>query len=176
MWDGDETLDMLHMMEGRGGSFDIMTARARATADMQFGKGAADVLLNGNVELVTSKKTGKLRNVMVDGEHILSMRAHDGMYTLKLAGARRLHGVWEVPRMRVVVNEDAAPFAREGKSQFAQFILDADDDIRPGDEVLVTDAADVLLGVGRALLNRREMLSFQKGMAVKMREGIPLEE
>jgi 7-cyano-7-deazaguanine tRNA-ribosyltransferase len=176
MYDGDETLDMLRMMEGRGGTFDIMMARARATADMQFGKGAADVLLDGSVELVASKKTGKLRNVLVDDEHVLSMRAQDGMYTLKSAGARRLHSAWDSPRLRVIVDEDAVPYARDGKSQFAQFIVDADDDIRPGDEVLVVDQADHLLAVGRALLNRREMLSFQKGVAVKVRKGIAADD
>lgn len=171
MWDGEETLDMLRMMEGRGGAFDILMARVRATADMQFGKGAADVLLDGTVELVTSKRTGKLRNVLVDGEHVLSMRAHDGMYTLKLAGARRLHSAWASPALRVIVDEDAAPYAREGKSQFAQFIVDADDVLRPGDEVLLVDRQDELLAVGRTFMNRREMLSFRKGMAVKVREG-----
>lgn len=172
MYDGQETIDMLRMMEGRGGSFDIMKARARATADMQFGAGAADVLLEGDVELVTSKKTGKLRNVLVDGEHVLSMRAKDGMYTLKLPGARRLHAAWDNPRLRVVVNEDAAPFAREGRSQFAQFVVEADPELRPGDEVLVVDEADSLLAVGRTHMNRREMLSFAKGVAVKVREGL----
>ncbi len=171
MYDGEETLDMLRMMEGKGGSFDLMMARARATADMQFGPGAADVLLDGRVELVTSKRTGKLRNVMVDGEHVLSMRAHDGMYTLKLPGAMRLHAAWESPRLRVVVNEDAAPFAREGRSQFAQFVVEADPELRPGDEVLVVDGGDSLLAVGRTLMNRRELLSFGKGMALKVREG-----
>jgi 7-cyano-7-deazaguanine tRNA-ribosyltransferase len=172
MYDGDETLDMLKMMEGTGGTLDIMAARARATADMQFGKGAADVLLDGPVELVTSKKTGKLRNVIVSGEHVLSMRAHDGMYTLKLAGARRLHSAWGSPRLRVVVDQDAVPFARDGKSVFAQFVLDADEELRPGDEALVVDETDDLLAVGRVLLNRREMLSFKKGRAAKVRQGV----
>jgi 7-cyano-7-deazaguanine tRNA-ribosyltransferase len=172
MYDGEETIEMLRMMEGRGGAFDIMTARARATADMQFGRGAADVLLDGTVELVTSKRTGKLRNIVVDGEHVLSMRAQDGMYTLKVPGARRLHAAWSAPRLRVVVDADAAPYARDGKSVFAQFVVDADEDLRPGDEVLVVDEEDGLLAVGRAHLNRREMLSFEKGMAAKVREGI----
>lgn len=172
MWDGEETLNMLRMMEGKGGTFDIMAARARATADMQFGAGAADVLLDGTVEYVTSKRTGKLRNVLVEGEHVLSMRAQDGMYTLKSAGARKLHSAWGSPRSRVIVDEDAAPYARDGRSVFAQFVVEADADIRPGDEVLVVDQADELLAVGRALLNRSEMLSFQKGVAVKVRKGL----
>lgn len=171
MWDGDETLGMLRQMEGVGGSFDILTERARATADMQFGAGAADVLLDGHLELVTSRRTGKLRNVVVDGDHVLSMRARDGMYTLKMAGARRLHAAWDSPGLRVVVDGDAAPFAREGRSQFAKFVLEADPELRPGDEVLVVDGADELLAVGRTLMNRREMLSFERGMAVKVRES-----
>ncbi|UCC94124.1 MAG: tRNA guanosine(15) transglycosylase TgtA [Thermoplasmata archaeon] len=176
MYDGEETLDMLRMMEGAGGTFDIMMARARATADMQFGKGAADVLMDGSVELVTSKRTGKLRNVLVDGDHVLSMRAQDGLYTLKTAGARRLHGAWESPRLRVVVNEDAAPFAREGRSQFAQFVVEADPELRPGDEVLVVDEADSLLAVGRTHMNRKELLSFRRGVAVKVRVGAGVKE
>jgi 7-cyano-7-deazaguanine tRNA-ribosyltransferase len=143
---------------------------------MQFGKGAADVLMDGTVELVTSKRTGKLRNVIVDGEHVLSMRAHDGMYTLKVAGARKLHAAWASPRLRVIVDEDAAPYARDGKSVFTQFVVDADDGLRPGDEVLVVDQADQLLAVGRTMLNRRDMLSFEKGMAAKVRQGTESED
>jgi len=145
--------------------------RARAVADMQFGEGAADVLVRGKVELVTSPKTGKIRNVLSDGEHVLSMRAHDGMFTLKLAGARRLHAAWKAPRMRVAVNEDAVPFVKDGKSAFARFVAEMDEELRPGDECLVVGPGDELLGVGQTHMNRREALSFKKGAAAKVREG-----
>ena len=77
-----------------------------------------------------------------------SMRAHDGMFTLKPAGARRLHAAWKAPRMRVVVNEDAVPFVSVGKSAFAKFVTDMDPELRPGDECLVVGPGDELLGVG----------------------------
>ncbi len=170
MWDGDETLEVVKGMAPPGGAWDLERLRARAVADMQFGPGAADALLDGEVELVTSRRTGKLRNVIVDGQHVLSMRAHDGMFTLKAPGARRLHGAWEAPRLRVVVDEEAVAFVREGRSVFAQFVTEADEALRPGDEVLVVGPGDELLAMGRTLLNRREMLSFQRGVAVRIRE------
>ncbi len=173
MWDGDETLEMLRVMgAGGGGPVDLDTMRVRAVADMQFGAGAADVLVTGKVELVKSRKTGKVRNVLSDGEHVLSMRARDGMYTLKLAGARRLHSAWEAPRMRVSVAEDAVPFVSEGKNTFAKFVVEVDPELRPGDECLVVGPDDGLLAVGRVLLNRREALSFNKGLAARVRAGI----
>ena len=172
MWDGEPTLEMLKVMSESAGPLDIDGLRARAVADMQFGECAADVLVAGKVELVTSRKTGKIRNVISDGEHVLSMRAHDGMYTLKLAGARRLHAVWKAPRARVVMKEDAVPFVKEGKNAFAKFVADMDGELRPGDECLVVGPGDELLGVGRALMNRREALSFRRGVAARMREGV----
>jgi archaeosine-15-forming tRNA-guanine transglycosylase len=36
----------------------------------------------------------------------------------------------------------------------------------------VVDEQDVLVAVGQVMLNAEEMADFQKGMAVKVREGI----
>ncbi len=88
-WDGESTLGMLTMMCGTGSKFNIDLARVRAVSDYQFGKGASDHLLNGKVELKLSESTGKIRNVIVDGEHILSMRANDGFFSLRPSGAER---------------------------------------------------------------------------------------
>src|SRR5207245_6921368 len=101
---------------GPGGrTVDWSTLRIRATADFQFGRGAADALLTGTVSYVVSKNTGKIRNVHVNGEHVLSLRAEDGLFTLKAAGARRLSQAFPAPKLRIVVEEDAVPFHREGK-------------------------------------------------------------
>jgi 7-cyano-7-deazaguanine tRNA-ribosyltransferase len=95
------------------------------------------------------------------------------LFTLKLDGSRRLHQSLKYPLLRVVVLGDAVPFVREGKSVFAKFVKDCDPGLRPLDECLIVDENDVLLAVGRVLLNRDEMLSFRYGMAVKTRESIP---
>jgi len=171
-WDGMQTLDTLAMMCDRPPSFDLDLARVKAVADYQFGQGAGAALLNGRVTLKKSENTGKIRNVLVDGEHVLSMRANDGFFTLRPPGAERLRRAFPSPRLRVVVKDDSVPFNREGKNVFCTFVQECDPDLRPMDEVLVVDGQDELVAIGRAVLTREEMLAFRSGIAVKVREGI----
>ena len=150
--------------------------RVKALADFQFGKGAAKALFgDAPVEIRKSRATGKIRTVFSNGEHVLSMRAEDGFFTLKIAGAKRLAAVFRPPALRVVVNRDSAEFNRQGKNVFARFIVECDAGVRPGDDVLVVDENDALVAVGKALMNGDEMRAFRSGIAVKVREGIEKE-
>lgn len=151
--------------------FDADKIRAKAVARYQFGIEAADALFREPVELVTSRKTGKIRNVISDGEHVLSMRAGDGMYTLRMEGAKRIVSAVPAPHMRVAVSDDAVPFVSEGKNVFCQFVLSCDPKIRPMEEVIVTDKDDKPIATGRAFLVESEMRQMRKGMAVKVRSG-----
>ena len=141
-------------------------------ADYQFGKGASQALFNGKIRIVKSKATGKIRNVYCNGRHIVSMRASDGFFTLKAAGAKALHAFFTPPKMRVVIAREAIPFIREGRNVFAKFVLDCDDELRPYDEALIVSEDDELIAVGQTIMNRQEMLSFERGVAVKTRESI----
>jgi 7-cyano-7-deazaguanine tRNA-ribosyltransferase len=167
-WQSDESLP--NNKTNMELNFDLR--RISAVVDMQFGYGASKALLHGSVTIVKSKRTGKIRNIFCDGEHVLSMRAEDGLFTLKLAGGRRLHETLKFPVIRVVVTDDAVSFIKQGKSVFAKFVSDCDPNLRPLDECIIVDENDVLLAVGRSLLNRDEMLSFHQGIAVKTRESI----
>ena len=151
---------------------EFIRRKIMAVADYQFGKGASQALFSGDLQVIRSKNTGKIRNVIVDGIHIASLRAQDGFFTLRIEGAKRLHAHFPYPRLRVVVTEDSAEFNRIGKNVFSKFVVDADNNIRPGDEVLIVNERDELLAVGKTLMNRVEMLHFNKGMCVKVREGI----
>lgn len=173
-WDGEATIDTLAMMCRNPPSFNMDIARVRAVADYQFGKGAADILLDGKVDIKKSETTGKIRNVLVGGEHILSMRANDGFFTLRPPGAVRLMKGFPAPHLRVVVKDDAVPFNREGKNVFCAFVEECDPELRPMDEVMVVDKNGALVALGRNLMVREEMLSFRTGVAVKVREGIKL--
>jgi len=173
LWEGPGSLEELARRAPGPRAVDWNALRVRATADLQFGRGAADALLAGDVRLVVSKNTGKVRNVVVDGEHVLSLRAEDGYFTLKAAGARRLRATFPAPRLRIVVDPDAVPFHREGKNVMAKFVRDADPGIRPGDEAIVVDPSDEVCAVAQAAMNRREMLAFRRGVAARVREGVP---
>lgn len=145
--------------------------RARTIADYQFGRGAGEALFPDNVEFQLSS-TKRIRQILLDNNRIATVRAKDGMLTLSIAGARRLHAFIGYPGHRVVVNSDAAPFAAMGKTAFARHVVSVDPDIRAGEEVLVVDENDKLLATGKTMLSAIEMLSFKKGIAVDVRNGI----
>jgi 7-cyano-7-deazaguanine tRNA-ribosyltransferase len=172
VWTDEHTLEDLQALARAENRFKIDPARIRAIADYQFGPGAAECLLTGNLEFVKSKNTGKIRNIISDGEHILSLRAGDGLFTLKKAGAVRLHNAFEKPRMRVSVDSEVAEFNRSGKNVFAKFVKTCDPELRPGDEVLITDEEDSLVAIGRLILTCSEMDVFNTGIAVRVREGM----
>ncbi|WP_431063342.1 tRNA guanosine(15) transglycosylase TgtA [Methanobacterium sp.] len=145
--------------------------KIRYIADYQFGEGAGVALFEGNVKIIKSRKTGKIRHVYDGEELIATLRASDGIFVLSMPGAKRLHQFFEYPKNRVVVNSDAEPFAREGKSIFAKFVIDIDINIKANEEVLIVNENDDLLAYGKAILNANEIKDFNTGQAVKTRKG-----
>jgi 7-cyano-7-deazaguanine tRNA-ribosyltransferase len=171
IWTGDETLENLNLLAKAKNKFDLDSAKINAIANYQFGPGAAKVLFKGKLDFVKSKNTGKIRNVLSDDEHILSLRARDGLFTLKRLGAVRLHKGLKKPRLRVVVDSESAEFNRTGKNVFSKFVKSCDHSLHPGDEVLITDESDALVAIGRLVLNWYELQSFKTGIGVRVREG-----
>ena len=145
--------------------------RVRIIADYQFGRGAGEAIFPDNVEFQMSS-TGRVRQILLEGKRIATVRAQDGVLTLGIAGATKLHGLLKFPQNRVVVNSDAAPFVAKGKNAFARHVMEADPDIRAGEEVMVVDENDSLLATGKAVLCALEMTAFKKGVAVEIRNGI----
>jgi 7-cyano-7-deazaguanine tRNA-ribosyltransferase len=166
-------IDIRHFGDVEPGEieYDADLLRAKAVARYQFGIEAADELLKGNVELVVSRKTGKIRNVISDGEHVLSMRASDGLYTLRPEGAKRLLKVIPSPKMRAIVMDDAVPYVSNGRNVFCQFVIDMAEELRPMEETIVVDKDDNFLATGRAQLIKSEVKSLKKGIAVRVRSG-----
>ena len=115
-----------------------------------------------------SPKTHKIREISKKGKAFATFRASDFKILLH-EGARALLEKTSGMQFRVKVKNEASDFIREGKSVFAKFVLDADSEIIPGQEVLVIDENEELLASGEALLNKKEMLNFNKGVAVKTR-------
>jgi len=147
-----------------------MLARVRVIADYQFGGGAGAGLFPDGCEFRLSQ-TGRVRQVLLGGERLATVRASDGRLTLSFLGAGRLRDVLPRPSYRVTVDPSVAEFIAKGKTVFAKHVLTADPGIRAGDEVLVILESDELLATGAALLSGAEMLSFNYGPAVKVRQG-----
>ncbi len=145
--------------------------KLKAIADYQFGWGAGEALLKGNINVEKSKKTGKIRHIYDGKTLIVNMRASDSYLVLSKEGAKRLHGACEYPKNRVVVNKDSEPFALDGKSVFSKFVVECDENIRANDEVLIVNEDDKLLAFGKSLLSAVEIEDFQTGQAIKTRKG-----
>lgn len=147
-----------------------MLTRARIIADYQFGKGAGSGLFPDGCEFLLSQ-TGRVRQILSEGVRIATLRARDGRLTLSFAGASRLRDAIPPPGYRVSIDPAVSEFIAQGKTAFAKHVLSADPGIRAGDEVLLVTGDDELLATGMALLSGAEMLSFNYGPAVKVRQG-----
>ena len=146
--------------------------RVHAIASYQFGSTAADALMDGDVELVTSRNTGRLRNVIVDGEHRLSLSARHGLFTLRAAGACVIHATCAAPQHRVVVHADSAEFNRQGRNAFCKFVLECDPELHCQDECLIVTESDELVAIGKLKAAPVEIALGQQGLAVKVREAV----
>jgi archaeosine synthase len=130
----------------------------RGIADFQFGEGAGDELFP---DLQTASRLPKLRADDADGTQLAQMVPEYGTLSLTLSGARR----WvesNVPVKRVEIDD----FVPHG-SVLAPGIVDADEAIRPGDEVVVEGPR--AFGIGRAETHGRAMVESTRGEAVDVR-------
>ncbi|MFW3146705.1 MAG: tRNA guanosine(15) transglycosylase TgtA [Thermoplasmatota archaeon] len=177
-WDGEEEWsDPVELISEN----ELSISKIHGIVDLQFGIGFSgspfsSIIINPErIRVVRSRRTGKIRNVMEEGGsgeiHLLSLRAEDGHFNLRMEAARRLHNASDPPYRRVVVEEGTEEFNARGFNVFCKFVVGADPGIRPGDEVLIVDQVDRLHAVGRAAVSARHMAEGRYGIAVKVREG-----
>jgi len=143
----------------------------RMIADYQFGPGAGNVLFPRSCKFLLSS-TGRVRQIIDRNKRIATMKADSGWFTLSIEGAKRLHSYFPYPKLRVVVVSEVSEFIAKGRSVFAKHVVDVDPNIRANDEVLVVSEEDVLLATGKAVLSAFEMLEMERGVAVKVRQGV----
>jgi len=132
----------------------------RAIADYMLGDGAGDDLFD---ELNTRSRYPKLQVRDDDEELLATMVPTYGALAFTLAGARR----WadsDAPTKTVEIDS----FVPQG-SVLAPGVVDADDDIRVGDEVVVEGPR--AFAVGRAEMHGAEMRSSTRGIAVDVRHS-----
>jgi len=132
---------------------DLRLLRYRAHADYYFGQGAGDLLLQGKIIV-------KGREIQDEQKRPLAATTPSGMIALSLAGAARLE-----PLGKYIVK--IGDFLPRG-SLLAPGVVDADEQIRPGDEVIVV--GEKAFGVGKAKMSGWEMKASRRGVAVEIRQ------
>ncbi len=125
---------------------------------------------------VDRSSTGRIRNVFTaDGRHVLSPRLRDGGISLTNEGAKDLHSLGEGPP-RLVLEKDAIPFVRDGRNVIHGFIEQVDDGLIPGLACLIVDSDGDLVAHGISKCTSNEIMQFNKGIAIRTRGGIKIQE
>ncbi len=152
--------DMKEVLALHGGRSTLLEETLRATADFQFGPGAGMLLVPEGTSV-----SGKLYRRVICRDHgtqLASYLAENGLLSLTLDGGCRLseHGSYWVRFDGEVL---------QGGSLFAVAVKDADEKIRPGDEVIILNKSNEVVAVGRSEMSGREMCDFTNGRAVSVR-------
>jgi predicted RNA-binding protein (TIGR00451 family) len=140
-------------------------------ADYQFGKEMGAKLFPDDVEILFSKRTGRIRYVYLKSKRLATLRPTDGLFSLSVTGAKRIAENAVSAKCFVTVQNDVSEFIADGGDVFAVHVVKANDEIRAKDEVVVIDEGGKVLAVGRAVLSGEEMKVFKIGVAVKVRRG-----
>jgi len=129
----------------------------RATVDYQFGRGAGDTLVAGDAAVRGPYPKFQL----FANKQLATLIPTYGTAALTVEGGLRLR---EHPYYKVKI-ADFVPHS----SVLAPGVVDADAQIRPGDEVIVE--GETFFGVGRALMSGWEMKECGRGVAVELRHS-----
>lgn len=133
----------------------------KAMADHQYGAGVGDLLFPPS----TLVKRRSMLDVTFDGKDQVAT-LHEGHITLSVYGAKQLaekHRCYDV-------TFDGESFS--GSAIYTPGIVAADEEIRPGDDVLVFSRSDKLLGIGRSYLSGTELVSSTFGLGVSVRKKV----
>jgi 7-cyano-7-deazaguanine tRNA-ribosyltransferase len=139
---------------------DFIRKKLSAMSLFQFG---ADAFENPKPQF---SRTGRMRFVEEGGKRTATIRAYDNFIIPSKELSRRL---FEKGAPAVIAKDDAVPFVKKGKSLFSKFVKDTRGEFHPQDEVAVCDSSFNFISCGTALLSRREMLEFSRGIAVDTR-------
>jgi uncharacterized protein with predicted RNA binding PUA domain len=128
---------------------------------------ARSLLPSPDVVSVVLSSTGRVRYVLVNGVRMLTLRPTDGFFTLSIEAGEIVRRASKPPRFRVVVK--GGEVTRVKGSILKPIVLDIDPHLRPGDEVIVVDELDNLVGVGKLKLPPVVVKSLEKGEVVRVR-------
>lgn len=145
--------------------------KLRSIADYQFGYGAGAALFPDEINVVYSKKTKRPRHIWEGKTLLANYRPNDALFTITIAGAKRIIAQKPDFDQYVVVIDEVLEFIEEGKNLFARHVKEVGEGVKPGQEVIILDTKGVVAAVGKSILSKNEMLSFKTGQAVKVRRG-----
>jgi len=146
--------------------------KLKAVMSYQWDCHAGNLIDSMSIQAVLSRSTGKIRYVKSEDDILFTMVPTTGLLTPTYKGGLALLKADISQDYIVTMDSEVAEFVADGKSALAKFVKKASMNLRAGEEVLVADEDHKLLGTGRALLNGKEMVEFDRGVAVIIRHSL----
>jgi uncharacterized protein with predicted RNA binding PUA domain len=137
--------------------------------DALFGNGVSKQLPK-NLEMIFSRKTGRIRTVSHNGKLLCTLRI-DGGLAISPYFAQILLKSKTFKENCLEVNQDAAPFVEVGRSVFCKHVTWC------GKRISISADTPVLfknrvIAVGKAILSSKMISDFDRGVAVKVRDSL----
>lgn len=139
------------------------------TLDALFGNGVSRYLPK-DIEIIFSKKTGRIRTVYHQ-ENLLCTLRIDGGLAITPYFAQLLLKSKKFKENCLEINDEAAPFVGEGRSVFCKHVTWCGKNVQISSETPVL-FQDKVIAVGKAVLSSNMILDFKRGVAVKIRDSL----
>jgi uncharacterized protein with predicted RNA binding PUA domain len=143
--------------------------KLRQTIDALFGQGVSRFLPK-DIEIIFSKKTGRIRTVHFHEKLLCTLRI-DGGLAITPYFAQLLLKSKKFKENCLEINKDAAPFVSEGRSVFCKHVIWCGKNIQIASDTPVMFQNKVI-AVGRAVLSSEMIVDFERGVAVKVRDSL----
>ena len=143
--------------------------KLKHTIDVLFGHGISKALPK-DIEIIISKKTGRIRNVNHNGSLLFTPRTDGGLAITRYCAKLFLKNK-KFRENCLEIDAESKPFVEQGRSVFCQHIVSCGRNVRIGSDVPVLYKNQVV-GVGKAVLSTMMMLNQQRGVAIKIRDSL----
>ncbi len=142
----------------------------RSILSYQFDEKIADAFIK--LPLKISMRLGKIRYVYLNDNRIMTLRPTDFGFTLSIEAAKIILENSDYPKYRVVVKDDVKYMG----DVIGIDVIDSDQSIKPGDEVVIISNKGEIIGIGKAKVPGFMMKSMGKGEVVRLRKVLKDEE
>ena len=143
--------------------------KLKCTIDALFGSGVSKQLPK-TIDIIFSKKTGRIRSVYHEGKLLCTLRI-DGGLAISPYFAQVLLKSKKFKDNCIEVNDDAAPFVQEGRSVFAKHVTWCGKNVQISADTPIL-YKDKIIAVGKAVLSSEMIKGLERGVAVKVRDSL----
>ena len=143
--------------------------KLKHTIDALFGHGVSKTLPK-DIEIIISKKTGRIRNVNHNGSLLFTPRTDGGLAITRYCAKLFLKNKKFLDNC-LEIDSESKPFVEVGKSVFCQHVVSCGKNIKIGADVPVLYKNKVI-AVGKSVLSSNMIINQERGVAIKIRDSL----